>query len=109
MRPVRSTVRDPRYAPSPDVMVAEIGGEAVLLHAVSKRYYRLNETGAAVWSGLEQGLESSAIVDRLCETFDVPLADAAAEVERLLRDLAAHELIHEQGAKPGEELGRRRP
>jgi hypothetical protein len=102
-------MNEPRYAPSPDVMVAEIGGEAVLLHAVSKRYYRLNETGAAVWSGIEQGLESSAIVDFICDTFDVRPSDAAAEVQRLLRDLAAHQLIHEPGDKSGEELERRRP
>ena len=35
----------------PDVLVAHLQGEAVILHMDTKRYYRLNDTAACIWKG----------------------------------------------------------
>ncbi|MBE0595157.1 MAG: PqqD family protein [Gemmatimonadales bacterium] len=78
---------------SPDVLTAHLEGEAVLLHLETKQYYRLNETGAAIWKGLERGLDLPAIVSALTEEFDVGEDAARVEVERVLVELRERGLL----------------
>jgi hypothetical protein len=81
------------YRVSDDVMTAHLEGEAVLLHLGSKRYYRLNETSAAIWNGIERGLDFDALLEDLVQRFDVDLPEARAELARTLDELEAQELI----------------
>lgn len=81
------------YVVSKDVLTAHLEGEAVLLHLKTKRYFRLNETGAVVWKGLEGGLSLGAIVAQLVKDFDVDAVTARAEVERVLGELRERELL----------------
>ena len=83
----------PRYAVSKDVLTAHLEGEAVLLHLETKQYYRLNETAAAIWRGLEGGLDPADIVGRLVKDFEIDAATAEAEVERVLGDLRERGLL----------------
>jgi hypothetical protein len=39
------------------IVVAEDGGEAFLLDTGSRRYYRLNEAGLAVWQAIAAGAD----------------------------------------------------
>jgi hypothetical protein len=81
-----------------DVLTAHLAGEAVLLHLGTKRYYRLNETGAAIWRELEARAGRDRIVSALCERFDVAKGDADASVDALLK------MLEEQGLLvPGDE------
>lgn len=82
-----------RLDPSPDVLAAHLEGEVVLLHLGTKQYYRLNETGAAIWKSLERRLDESAIVAELTRTFDVDADTAAAELRRTLRELRSRALL----------------
>lgn len=82
------------YAPSPDAMAADLEGEAVLLHLGTRRYFRLNETAAAVWALLEEGVgEPEALAARLCDRFEVERDLAGSEVARLLEELEARGLV----------------
>ncbi len=86
----------PQQAPSrirDDVLTAQLQGEAVLLDLQTKRYYRLNATGAMIWKGLQDLLQSREIVDVLVQEFEVDRATAQAETERTLDDLRAQGLI----------------
>lgn len=83
----------PTHRVPEDVLAAHLDGEAVLLHMDTKNYYRLNATAAHVYRGLERGLGRDALLDDLCEEFDVEREVAAAEVDRLLGDLAARGLL----------------
>lgn len=84
---------DPReYKVPEDILAAHLEGEAVLLNMETKNYYRLNETAAVVFKGLERGLGRDALVDDLCAKFDVERADAAEAVDALLADLTARGL-----------------
>jgi len=76
-----------------DILTAQLQGEAVLLDLQTKRYYRLNATGAMIWKGLQDLLQSREIVDVLVQEFEVDRATAQAETERTLDDLRAHGLI----------------
>src|SRR2546426_11996727 len=72
-----------------DVLAAHLEGEAVLLDLETKRYYRLNETAARIWKGLEQSLAPDQITDILVAEFDVDPVTARAELDRALEGLRA--------------------
>ncbi len=78
---------------SPDVLAAHLEGEAVLLHLGTKRYYRLNETGAVIWKGLERGLDAPAIVSELTKEFEVDPRIAEAELRSTLEELRQRGLL----------------
>jgi hypothetical protein len=78
---------------SRDVVVAHLDDEAVLLHLGTKRYFRLNATGAAIWRALEQGCDVAATVASLVEDFEVDPTTAEAEVQRVLRELRERDLV----------------
>src|SRR5581483_4613755 len=88
----RLTSKTPYSVPS-QVLVAHLEGEAVLLHMDTKRYYRLNDTAAMIWKGLERGDTVSGIAESLCREFDVPADEASREVERVLTDLVERGLV----------------
>jgi hypothetical protein len=83
----------PTHRVPEDVLAAHLDGEAVLLHMDTKNYYRLNATAAHVFRGLERGLGREALLDGLCAEFDVARETAAAELDRLLDELAERGLL----------------
>lgn len=83
-----------RYAISPDAAFATLEDGAVILNLRTKRYYSLNETGAAIWGMLEGGtVTAHAMVAHLVELYDVTDAQARREVDRLLGELESESLI----------------
>ena len=77
----------------PEVLAAHLGDEAVLLDLSAKRYYRLNETAAAVFRALEAGQGRDGAIRQLLTDFDVDEAEATSAVDTLLSDLAARGLV----------------
>lgn len=71
---------------SPDLLVSHLAGEAILLDLRSKLYFRLNETAAFIWQGLERGDSSDAIVSGLVSQFDVTDSDARAALDRQIAE-----------------------
>ncbi|HEX3868219.1 MAG TPA: PqqD family protein [Gemmatimonadaceae bacterium] len=70
-----------------------LGDEAVLLHVGTKRYYRLNATGADIWRAIVSGRSRAQIVEEICAAYDVPANVARAQVTDLLDILAARKLL----------------
>ncbi len=79
--------------PGSSVLAAHLDGESVLLELKGKRYFRLNETGQAIWRALEAGLPAEAVVAELVRDFAVDGETARAEVERFLAELANRGLL----------------
>ena len=79
--------------PSHDVLAAHLDGEAVLLDLSTKRYFRLNATGAAIWRELEAGRPTEEIVETLIDRFDVDRATATKAVEDTVVDLTRRGLL----------------
>jgi len=86
-----------RYIASPEVLAAHLEGEAVLLHMESKDYFRLNDTAAWVWKGLERGLDRGALIDSLLERYEVERPEAEAQLDQLLAELSQRGLITADG------------
>ena len=82
-----------RYVISADAACALVEDGAVLLHMGTKRYYSLNETGAAIWHLLENEVPVSEMGARLVEEYDVDPRAADEAVADLLAELAAEALI----------------
>jgi coenzyme PQQ synthesis protein D (PqqD) len=80
---------------SADVLAAHLEGEAVLLDLASKRYFRLNATGAAIWRGLEAGKSRDEIVNALLDGFDVDAEVAAQAVDAAIAELERRGLLRE--------------
>lgn len=97
------------YAIPEEVLTAHLQDEAVLLHTGSKRYFKLNATGAWIWKGLERGLDRTQIVDELCERFEVDRATAESSLDEHLAKLHEAQLlepIEGAGASPDGPEGR---
>ena len=82
-----------RYTASPEVLAAHLEGEAVLLHMDTKDYFRLNDTAAWVWKGLERGLDRAGLLQSLLERYEVEPAEAEAQLDQLLGELTQRGLI----------------
>lgn len=82
-----------RYVPAPGVRARRVGEETVLLDLGSERYFALDEVGAEIWSGLERGLGAEAILAELLAAFDGEEARVRADLEALLAELLAEDLI----------------
>jgi hypothetical protein len=79
--------------PAPRVMAAHLDGQAVLLDLASKDYFRLNETSALVWSGIERGETREQILAALVAGFEVGEAEAARALDALLAELRQRGLL----------------
>jgi hypothetical protein len=84
-----------KYVISEDVLTAHLSDEAVLLHVGSKRYFRLNSTGAWIWKGIEQGMSRAELLEGLCARFEVERADAERSLDDQLTRLREADLLHE--------------
>ena len=82
-----------RYAVSPDAACAAVEDGTVVLNMRTKRYYSLNETGAAIWRMLEDDRAVTEIVAQLIASYDIDESAAASTVGQLLAELSAESLI----------------
>ena len=82
-----------RYRAVDDVVSAELDGEAVLLNVVSGVYFGLNDVGAEIWRRLAAGVTCSELVDELFEIYDVERGRLRSDIEALLDELLAADLV----------------
>ena len=80
--------------PSPDVVHTSLqNGEAVLLNIKTRKYFSLNQTGAAIWALLEEGRQPVDIAASLIQRYEVSAEMAASSVDDLLQELMENGLI----------------
>ena len=69
------------------------GGEGMIVDLNTKQYYRLNETAALIWRGLEGRKGVDEIIDEMQSKYEVSHEHAAASIERLISKLRTNKLI----------------
>lgn len=69
------------------------GGDTVLLHLQTMRYYTLNATGEALWLRLEEPQSVEDLTLALTDRFAVSAHDAQRSVEAVLHDFVQEGLI----------------
>ena len=90
-QPVPDAVSAVRFAH--DVVVRQVGNEAIAVKLTAEAAYSLNETAARVALLIADGLTVNAIVERLAAEYLQPIAVVSGEVQRLIDDLRAKGLI----------------
>ena len=76
-----------------DVVYNEVSGEIVLLNLNKETYYGLNEIGAGIWLLLKENCTPAAICKSICEEYNVHEAHARKDINTLLTELVAADLL----------------
>jgi hypothetical protein len=71
----------------------QVGGETVILDVASGKYFALDSIGTAIWNHLKSPCSIASLCQWLLTEYDVPPARCAAEVSRLVEQLACHGLV----------------
>ncbi|MEJ2041564.1 MAG: PqqD family protein [Desulfosarcinaceae bacterium] len=81
------------YQLAEDYLWKEVGGQVVILHFDSGRYYSLNDSGSAIWKGLLADQTEDQIVSGLRAAFDVEADVAKVDVRTLTREFIEKKFI----------------
>ena len=89
-----------RYRRRGDVVTRTIAGEAFVVPvtgtlAESGGIFILDETGHFIWELLAASLSAEAIVEKICEDFDISPEQARMDVDSFLDELKNECLIQE--------------
>jgi hypothetical protein len=90
-----------RFVRSRAVLSRKVGGEVLLAAVGRPEVDRLSDSAGAVWSLLEEPMQTSAVVEVLSEAYGVPSRQIAGDVETLVADLLARGWVEEVGADDG--------
>ena len=93
-----SDLFDRRFVKPGDVLVQELGGEAVLLHVTRGHYFGLNEVGRAVWDQLMTGIPVGQAYEHLLNEFDVSPEQLREDLTSLVQDLLSQGLLEDARA-----------
>ena len=78
---------------NPEVINETIDGESVMINLRTGNYYSLTGSGADVWAAIECTASAPEIVDHLCQRYGAPRDRVEADVQRLLAELRAEDLV----------------
>ena len=73
--------------PSPDVLVQELDGEAVVLNLNSERYFGLDDVGTRIWQQLREHGRLERVCEEMQKEYDVDESTLLADVLRLVEEL----------------------
>ncbi len=83
-----ATSQDPTGPrPAPSVVARRVGNGGVLVHLGTSHVYELNETGWAVWEGLDHGAPIVAIAAGLADRYEPAGVSILADVHGLIEEL----------------------
>ncbi len=83
-----------RFEVSTDVVATDFEGkDAVVLNLATKKYYTLNETATAIWSGIEGKLAVTGLIELLVSRYEVTPEKAKTSVLETLGRLEAQQLV----------------
>jgi predicted transcriptional regulator len=73
--------------PSPEVLVQELDGEAVLLNLESERYFGLDDVGTRVWQHLLEHRRLERVCEEMQKEYDVDESTLRGDVLLLVEEL----------------------
>jgi hypothetical protein len=71
----------------PDMLSAEIGGEAVMMSIEKGAYFGLNPVATRIWDLIEQPKTVAELIDVINEEYDVEPAQCEADVQGFVADM----------------------
>jgi hypothetical protein len=83
-----------RFEVNEQLVAAKVmDGEAVIINLSTGAYYTSNDVAGTIWPIIERRGRVASMVDLLCARYEVAPAQAAADVDRLLKQLEAESII----------------
>jgi hypothetical protein len=73
----------------PDMLSAEIGGEAVMMSIDKGAYFGLNPVATRIWDLIEQPQSIAGLIAVISAEYDVSDAQCAADVQEFVADMIA--------------------
>ena len=78
---------------APDQVSSELAGESVILNVKTGLYYGLNQVGASIWEKIQSPRTFQEICNAITEEYDVTPECCATDVQELLQEMIAANLI----------------
>lgn len=78
---------------APEVLMQELGSEAVFLNCDREEYFSLDEVGARMLAVLQESPSIQAACDVLLEEYEVEPEQLQQDLLNLIRELEAHGLV----------------
>jgi Coenzyme PQQ synthesis protein D (PqqD) len=78
---------------SADLFWQAIDGDVLVLDLRKELYLEVNRSGALLWELLARGTRRTELVDRLVRAYDLAPERALSDVDRLLEELSARDLL----------------
>jgi hypothetical protein len=88
-----------RYKRHPDLRLADVEGDGVVLHLGTRRYFSVSESGLALLQALETPRTIPELVEVLLERYEVTPEQAEASVRQFLDTCRTAELLIEEGTR----------
>jgi len=88
-----------RYKRHPDLRLADVEGDGVVLHLGTRRYFSVSESGLALLQALEAPRTIPELVEVLLERYEVTPEQAEASVRQFLDTCRTAELLIEEGIR----------
>jgi hypothetical protein len=88
-----------RYMRHPDLRLADVEGDGVVLHLGTRRYFSVSESGLALLQALETPRTIEELVTVLLERYEVSPEQAEASVRQFLETCRTAELLLEEGSR----------
>jgi hypothetical protein len=82
-----------RYQRHPDLRLADVEGDGVVLHLGTRRYFSVTESGLILMQALETPQSVADLVRVLLERYEVTPADAETSVRQFLETCRTAELL----------------
>lgn len=87
------------YRPVPDVVIRRVGEESVIVPVRNRvgdldSVFTLNPVASRIWELLDGQRPVDAVVDAVCEEYEVSREAALSDVQELMRALEEAHLIH---------------
>jgi len=75
------------------IVARRLGAEMVLLNTETEAYFTINSVGARIWELIDGQRTVSLIVAELLAEYEVPEAELQADIDELLGEFAAKQMI----------------
>jgi len=88
-----------RFKRHPELRLADVEGDGVVLHLGTRRYFSVSESGLALLQALETPRTIPELVEVLLERYEVTPEQAEASVRQFLDTCRTAELLVEEGTR----------
>ena len=80
-----------------DLAWENVDDEIIVLDSRASRYYRLNGSGALLWTMLDDGASRADMVSKLLRTYSIDEDVATNDVDTFMADLERQKLVLDHG------------